>query len=169
MSGSAISWAICKSEHRSRQITMPAPHHSVFYRPDALPAAQPIVSKHWRNKMTDKRISNKMPQKIASSFITWRHCTQSFILPSYSSLMMFDWLVFCHVSSRASNIARHSSCTSCCCHAVIHKHTLTTCISLFWQPFSRCNGLANPFWFSSSICSKKTQRKAKENLQRGCR
>jgi len=22
------------------QITMPAPHHSVFYRPDALPAAQ---------------------------------------------------------------------------------------------------------------------------------
>ena len=33
------------SEHRSRQITMPAPHHSVFYGPDALPAAQ--VSKHW--------------------------------------------------------------------------------------------------------------------------
>jgi len=28
-------------------ITMPAPHHSVFYRPDALPAAQPTVSKHW--------------------------------------------------------------------------------------------------------------------------
>ena len=24
-------------------------HHSVFYRPDALPAAQPTVSKHWRN------------------------------------------------------------------------------------------------------------------------
>ena len=23
-----------------------APHHSVFYRPDALPAAQPTVSKH---------------------------------------------------------------------------------------------------------------------------
>jgi len=26
--------------------TMPAPHHSVFYRPDALPAAQPTASKH---------------------------------------------------------------------------------------------------------------------------
>jgi len=25
-----------------------APHHSVFYRPDALPAAQPTASKHWR-------------------------------------------------------------------------------------------------------------------------
>ena len=46
VSGSGISWAICKSAPRSRQITMPAPHRSVFYRPDALPAAQPTVSKH---------------------------------------------------------------------------------------------------------------------------
>ena len=49
MSGSVISWAICKSAPRSRQITTPAPHHSVFYRPDALPAAQPTASKHWRH------------------------------------------------------------------------------------------------------------------------
>ena len=39
---------ICKSAPCSRQITTPAPHHSVFYRPDALPAAQPTASKHWR-------------------------------------------------------------------------------------------------------------------------
>jgi len=32
-----------------RQITIPAPHHSVFYRPDALPAAQKTASKHWRH------------------------------------------------------------------------------------------------------------------------
>ena len=37
---------MCKTAPRSRQITMPAPHHSVFYRPDALPAAQPTASKH---------------------------------------------------------------------------------------------------------------------------
>jgi len=30
VSGSGISWAMCKSASRSRQITMPAPHHSVF-------------------------------------------------------------------------------------------------------------------------------------------
>ena len=30
VSGSGVSWAICKSAPRSRQITMPAPHHSVF-------------------------------------------------------------------------------------------------------------------------------------------
>ena len=38
----------CTSAPWSRQITMPAPQHSVFYRPDALPAAQPTASKHWR-------------------------------------------------------------------------------------------------------------------------
>jgi len=33
VSGSGISWAIRKSAPSSRQITTPAPHHSVFYRP----------------------------------------------------------------------------------------------------------------------------------------
>jgi len=45
VSGSGISRAIRKSAPHSRQIAMPAPHHSVFYRPDALPAAQPTASK----------------------------------------------------------------------------------------------------------------------------
>ena len=49
VSGSGISWAICKSAPRSRQITMPATHHTVFYRLDALPAAKPTASKHWRH------------------------------------------------------------------------------------------------------------------------
>ena len=30
VSGSGISWVVCKSASLSRQITMPAPHHSVF-------------------------------------------------------------------------------------------------------------------------------------------
>ena len=46
VSGSGISWAVCKSAPFSSQITMPATHHSVFYRPDALPATQPTASKH---------------------------------------------------------------------------------------------------------------------------
>ena len=42
--GSRISWTICKqSAARCRQITTPTPHHSVFYRPYALPDAQPTV------------------------------------------------------------------------------------------------------------------------------
>ena len=54
MSGSGISWAICKSALCSRQTSTPAPHHSVFYRLDALPAAQPTASKHWRHKLNKK-------------------------------------------------------------------------------------------------------------------
>ena len=38
------------------QITTPAPHHSVFYRPDALPAAQPTASKRWRRQINTKQI-----------------------------------------------------------------------------------------------------------------
>ena len=48
VSGSGISWGTCKFAPRSRQITVPALHHSIFYRSDALPAAQPTASKHWK-------------------------------------------------------------------------------------------------------------------------
>jgi len=51
VSGCDICWAICKSAPWPRCITMPASHHSVFCRldVDALPAAQPTASKHWRH------------------------------------------------------------------------------------------------------------------------
>ena len=41
VSGSGISWARCKSTPSSRPTTTPVSRHSLFYRPDALPAAQP--------------------------------------------------------------------------------------------------------------------------------
>jgi len=57
--GNGISWTIRKSfESRSRQITTPAPHHSISYRPDALPDAQPTVSKCWR-QLTLTTISSR--------------------------------------------------------------------------------------------------------------
>ena len=59
VSGSGIIWAICKSAPRCRQITMPAPHHSVFCRPGALSAAQPTASKHWRQHLHIHRESKK--------------------------------------------------------------------------------------------------------------
>ena len=46
MSVCGVSWAICKSAPCFRQMTTPAPHHSVFYRLDTLPVVQPTVSKH---------------------------------------------------------------------------------------------------------------------------
>ena len=53
-------WAICKSAPRSRQITMPAPHHSLFYKPAALPAAQPTVSKHSINYSDTQESAQRM-------------------------------------------------------------------------------------------------------------
>jgi len=78
VSGSGISWAICKSAPCSRQITMPASHHSVFYRPDALPAAQPTASKHWRHHNVWK------VQVYASTL--WG--------------LIFDFFLFCVVKSK---------------------------------------------------------------------
>ena len=54
VSGSGIHWAICKSAYRARQITMPTPHRSVFYRPHAVPVAQPTASKHYAASVTGK-------------------------------------------------------------------------------------------------------------------
>jgi len=68
-SGSGIHWAICKCAPHCRQITMPAPHHSVFYRPDALPVAQPTASKHWRQlTLYNTSAKNHKMRKILDKF-----------------------------------------------------------------------------------------------------
>jgi len=81
VSGSGISWAICKSAPRSRQITSPAPHRSVFYRPDALPAAQPTASKHWRYWFTAIRNTNLLqPATRLLKFQPKRYINLTFII-----------------------------------------------------------------------------------------
>jgi len=71
VSGSGISWAVCKSTSHSRQITTPAPHHSVFYRPDALLATQPTASKHWRPGL-GKFKKNRQLSRIFQEM--WKQC-----------------------------------------------------------------------------------------------
>ena len=52
---SGISWTIRKqSARRSRQIATPTPHHSIFYRPDALPDAQPTTEGSLKTGTSDK-------------------------------------------------------------------------------------------------------------------
>ena len=84
MSGSGISWAICKSEPRSRQITTPAPHHSVFYRPDAQPAASN------QNTRACKIVSYKTWHKMA----TTKHCQIAALhsQPVWTRLSPVTWL-----------------------------------------------------------------------------
>ena len=92
VSGSGISWAVCKSAPRSRQITMPTPHHSVFYRPHALSATQPTASKHWRPILMANMVGNHFDQLLinvacvcvyvivcrSSRPASWRHTWDQF-------------------------------------------------------------------------------------------
>ena len=84
-----ISWAICKSAPRSRQITTPAPHHSVFYRPDAFPAAQPTASKHWRQKHW--RHQQKITLSVRLWFINYK--TPRWILVLALSIPVKKWRI----------------------------------------------------------------------------
>jgi len=49
------SVSLCTKKHLLFTHTTPAPHHSIFYRPDALPAAKPTAWKHWRQKLSTFR------------------------------------------------------------------------------------------------------------------
>ena len=76
VSGSGISWASRKSAPHSRPIATPAPHHSVFYRPDALPAAQPTASMHWRQNARNMTIG-QLPWDVLKLTSAWITCIQT--------------------------------------------------------------------------------------------
>ena len=44
-----------------------APHHLVFYTSDALPAAQPSASKHWRHNRLHKNIKINIKRNVSRS------------------------------------------------------------------------------------------------------
>jgi len=79
VSGSSISWAICKSALRSRQITTPTPHHSVFtarcYAYTVLAKGLcPSVSVTSRcsTKTAKRRITQTTPHDTPGTLVFWR-------------------------------------------------------------------------------------------------
>jgi len=56
----------------SRQITMPAPHHSIFYTPDALPDAKPTASKHWKQSAEGTSHNGKRRCAYSISPVGWK-------------------------------------------------------------------------------------------------
>jgi len=75
VSGSGISWAICKSAPRSKQITTPAPHHSVFTgRMLFLPPNQQRQSTegqiHHDNNSNIYRVGQKRGHKIIAIILS---------------------------------------------------------------------------------------------------
>ena len=47
------------------------PHHSVFYRPDALPAAQPTASKHWRHRLPELLLAYSCLTNHSRAALVW--------------------------------------------------------------------------------------------------
>ena len=96
MSGNGISWAVCKSAPRSRQITMPAPHQSVFYRPDAL------LQHNQQRQSTEGMSSNSNSFFIITAHNSW---SAAMIWPDYHAdnvTAAKNW--------KNSNIWKSSSC-----------------------------------------------------------
>jgi len=96
MGCSVISWAICKSfASHARQINhKPIPHHWIFYRPDALPDAQPTVVTWYHT--------------FSNAVVTWRQ--------KYSVSSTFNgywWILFC-----AAGMPLHVHCSVCLASAV---------------------------------------------------
>ena len=64
------------------------PHHSVFYRPGALPAAQPTASKHWRHKVKVQLSSSGV--MFLAEFVWSCFCKKRYCKPN-------DMLLKCHL------------------------------------------------------------------------
>ena len=109
MSGSGISWAVCKSAPRSRQITMPAPHHSSFlYRPDALPATQPTASKHWRQKHWSLMFETLVSVKDKLTHCSQKVCCQERLFNCYSLFCI------CYILNTNVSVIEFLSSFLCC-------------------------------------------------------
>ena len=115
LSGSGISWAICKSAPRSRQITTPAAHHSVFtgQMPFLQPNQQCQSTKGNRPHICDARNAPKMTdQCISDDFLIFAPCTLlgcsircGLLLPMLRGLCVFLCLLVGH-NSETTKLAK---------------------------------------------------------------
>ena len=147
VSGSGISWVICKSAPCSIQITTPAPHHSVFFRPDALPAAQPTASKHWRHMLQRDNCHIMWPNNTGANntpSVLW-HCWLGVRKSTRSVELSDEVLVWLSVKSEVQIVCIWSSW--CHCHPKIP--------SSFASLKSR---LVLPFWYRLTHVVLKTGR-----------
>ena len=102
--GSGISWAICKSAPRSRQITMPAPHHC-FYRPKCTFIRQG----HETDRQTDVRQQCLLPSPILYKWGTIQ-------LPQTNG--QCSALTYCSICNRRTSMK--GTMKSCSCYDITY-------------------------------------------------
>jgi len=79
----------------SRQITISAQHHTLFYGPDAVPDAQPVVSKHWGQLVLKRKIKAQTSLGMLKMFELnmWDRIFQSWLFQPHRGLAFSVFLV----------------------------------------------------------------------------
>ena len=116
VSGIGISWAICKSARRSRQITMPAPHHSRFFT-----GRMPFLAPNQQRQSTEGTRSAIISKSNSQSNLCSKNCVLLFVI------CCGMWTVFSHFTDFAGCLLwlfqynRHADVTNCVQNLVLHS------------------------------------------------
>jgi len=129
VSGSGIHWAICKSAPHSRQITTPAPHHSVFFTgrmPFLLPNQQCQSTEgmsKFKSVVNDSDQETKRPLNgcNSSSSGSYKSMSKQFhakycYIPSWRCRSSFS-SHFSHITTLPESTLNHKNLTT-----LAHKH-----------------------------------------------
>ena len=90
VSSSGISWAVCKSAPRSRQITTPAPHHSVFLQAECLSCHPTNSVKALKAYRSDRRRKN-YPQQSEKVWPINASATTDTVLLQLTQTLTLNW------------------------------------------------------------------------------
>jgi len=126
VSGSGISWAICKSAPRSRQITMPVPHHSVFLQAGC-PSCYPTNSvKALKAKTNIKTL--KLSDKAHTAKLNC-HRTLPMLCLRKKRVVLFFQQVCVEPDMSAINMTLPTSAAECWAPAALRLSARTSCQS----------------------------------------
>jgi len=154
--GSGISWTICKSAPSSRQLTTPAPHHSVFTgRMPFLSPNQQRQSTEGTTILTLKKISPRQVDRIvieqnsstvevvdhtyddrrASSLLHFRRPQRSYSLSSISSTTRcYSCATVDQISTDSASRGLSAELIYCQLHFLLCTATLL-CANCMWFSF----------------------------------
>jgi len=85
-SSTGISWAVCKSAPRSRQITMPAPHHSVFT------GQMPFLPPNQQHQSTECSTTRNYSHQNCRVHNEFTHCCRNHLAGMHESDRHFSHL-----------------------------------------------------------------------------
>ena len=119
---------------------MPAPHHS---RPDALPAAQPTASKHWRQCYRERKCAENYDKWYSQNFGSFlRAGCPSCVSGEGSWIIINDMTEMTNIWSEAIMFLLHQvsytlahTVRNFCCYCVSRSRFVCTSISYFVAGF----------------------------------